>query len=56
MLGMDRSSVPQVDLDELDHARIDRFLAEHAARLVESVGRDEAAIRSGIFAKSSPRL
>ncbi len=56
MLGMDRSSVPQVDLDELDHARVDRFLAEHAARLVESAGRDEAAIRSGILAKSSPRL
>lgn len=48
--------MPQVDLDELDHGQVDRYLAEHAPRLVEAVGRDEAAIRLGIFAKSSPRL
>jgi ATP-dependent DNA helicase RecG len=55
-MSQERMPVPGADLDDLDLAAMETFIARRAPRLFEAAGRDEAAVRLGLLARAAPRL
>ncbi len=55
-MSNERMPVPGADLDDLDLAALEAFVARRAPRLFEAAGRDETAIRLGLLARAAPRV
>jgi predicted HTH transcriptional regulator len=55
-MSSERLGVSHVELEELDLAALDRYLAERAPALVAAGGREEAGLRLGLLAKTAPRV
>jgi ATP-dependent DNA helicase RecG len=55
-MSNERLPVSGADLDDLDVARLDGFLAARAPALVAASSREDVAIRLGLLARSAPRV
>jgi ATP-dependent DNA helicase RecG len=52
----ERVGVSTADVDDLDLARVDAYLAERVPVLLASASREDVAVRLGLLARSAPRV